>query len=65
MNVMEQTKELELVKQFEIEELEERMEFGSWSVDAGAEVSGGGTIGGGMNTIDVGVEYNAGIKYTF
>ncbi len=44
------TRELELARLFEVEELEERMEFGSWTPEATA--GGGGTIGGGENTMD-------------
>lgn len=62
----QKTNGLELAKQFEVEELEERMEFGRWSAEASVEVSGGGTYSpNGPNNIGIGMEYSAGVSFTF
>jgi len=46
-------KEIEFTQLFEVEELEERIEFGKWSAEAGTSTE----IPGGATTVSVGVGY--------
>jgi hypothetical protein len=59
------TNEIELAKGFEVEELEERMEFGSWSSDVEVEpvVEGGGTYTPASGELDYEVTVGVAIKF--
>lgn len=61
MKVKEALNNVELAQMFEVEELEERVEFGDWSAEP--TVKGGGTCSGDFSDCKVKVE--AGVKIKF